>query len=59
MCLWMLGFNIADIVGRCWDAIPAIASANMLIEVLWLFDVNLWAFSNIGNVSGSDHICGA
>ena len=48
------GFNIADFVGRCWDAITAIASANLLIEVLWSFDVRLWVFSNIGNVVSHD-----
>ena len=44
------GFNIADVVSCCWGAIPAIASANLLIEVLWSLDAHLCLFSSIGNV---------
>ena len=35
------GFDIADVVGRCLDAIPAIPLANLLIEVLWSFGAHL------------------
>ena len=48
------GFNIADVVGRCWDAIPAIVSDNLLIEVLWLLDACLRVSSHIGNVVSRD-----
>ena len=45
-----VGFIIADVVGCCWDAIPAIASANLLSEMLWSLDARFWVFSNIGKV---------
>ena len=44
------GFKITDVVRCCWDAIPVIASANLLIDVLWWLDARLWLFSNIGKV---------
>ena len=50
------GFIIADVVGRCWDAVPAIVSANLLIEVLWSLDARLWLYSNTGDEVSRD-IC--
>ena len=44
------GFNIAGAVGRCWDAIPAIASATLSIEVFWLFVARLRFSSSVGKV---------
>ena len=49
-----VGFNIADVIDRCWNAILAIASANLLLEVLWSLDARLWVFSNISNVVSRD-----
>ena len=49
------GFNLDDIVGHCWDAIPAIASANLLFEEIWSFDARLWVFSINGNVVSRDN----
>ena len=43
-------FNSAVVVAGCWDTIPAIASTNLLIEVLWSFGARLWLLSNLGNM---------
>ena len=41
-------FNMIAVVGRRRDAVPTIAPANMILEVLWSLDARLWAFSNTG-----------
>ena len=49
-------FNIADVVDHCWDESPAIASANLLIAVLWSLDTRLWVFSNTGKLLSREFV---
>ena len=48
------GFSIADVVGRCWDAVTAITSVNLLFWVLCSLIARLWLFYNKGNVVSRD-----